>query len=128
MKENILLFLKCKIPLAKVPRSGKTDTACPIPGDEEGKLYHCTGMASGNRTPQFTCAGPVPIEGNETWATALMARKFTISNKPRRNGLVHETRANQLVSILQKRNPQDSPFRTRSAWRAFRRITIKQAK
>jgi hypothetical protein len=119
MKENILLFLKCKIPLAKVPRSGKTSTACPIPGDEEGKLCHCTGMASGNRTPQFTRVGTVLIEGNETCGVAHSARKFTISNRYRCNGLVPETRANQLVSNLQKRNPEDSPFRPRRTRRPF---------
>jgi hypothetical protein len=119
MKENILLFLKCKIPLAKVPRSGKTSTACPIPGDEEGKLCHCTGMTSGNRALQFTCAGTVPIEGNETCDAVQLTRKFTIGNRYRRNGLVHETRANQLVSILQKQNPEDSPFRPRRARRPF---------
>jgi hypothetical protein len=76
-------------------------------------------MASGNRAPQFTCAGTVPIEKNETCEAAQLTRKFTIGNRYRRNGLVHETRANQLVSILQKQNPEDSPFRPRRARRPF---------
>jgi hypothetical protein len=55
---------------------------------------------------QFTCAFPVPLEENGTRFVKLSTRQFTIGNAlVAGNGLLHEIRTNQLVSILQKRIP-----------------------
>jgi hypothetical protein len=97
MKENILLFFKCKISLAKAfdleqHRQDFRDRGRTEPN-------HCTGSARGNRTRLMKDETAPPNYQQDNLQSVMHGAV---------NGLLHEIQANQLVSILQKRTPKQN--------------------
>jgi hypothetical protein len=104
MKENILLFFKCKISLTKTVGLERHRRDFREQGGLGQPLYRI-----GTRQSDVSSLRARPLfrlMKNETRTVKLSTRQFTIVNgRIAGNSLLHKIPANQLVSTLQKRIP-----------------------